>query len=154
MVCHHVVVVVVLVRSRPTHRETYPRSQVLVPMSFVPPFVPGHRVPYCYKVFACDGWGPCTASTNSSRTIDQGRGSIGPSHVPACKSSITTNLCFFFSDVLFVFKTIYRTCLNSTCSVDSPVPTYKLDIKVLNPYDFISPSASSVVSNGFMPFVA
>ena len=42
----------------------------------------------------------------------------------------------------------------STCSADSPVPIYKLDIKVLNLYIFINPSASSVVNNGCMPFVA
>ena len=49
---------------------------------------------------------------------------------------------------------IYRKCLVSICSADSPVPTYKLDIKVLNPCIFINPSASSVVNNGCMPFVA
>ena len=45
MVWYHVDVVVVLVRCRGHHRKTHPRSQVLVPMSFVSSFVPGRRVP-------------------------------------------------------------------------------------------------------------
>ena len=78
---------------------------------------------------------------------------IEPSHVPICNSHIQ----FFFaliSDVLFVFNMIYQRYRVSTCSVDSPVLTYKLDIKVLNLYAFINPSASFVVNNGFTPFVA
>ena len=52
--------------------------------------------------------------------VVKGRGSIGPSHVPVCNSSMTTINLLLFSDVLFVFN-IYQTCLPSTCSVDSPV---------------------------------
>ena len=48
---------------------------------------------------------------------------------------------------------IYQRYRVSTCSVDSPVLIYKLDIKVLNLYAFINPSASFVVNNGFTPFV-
>ena len=67
---------------------------------------------------------------------------------------MTTINLLLFSDVLFVFNMIYQTCLPSTCSVDSPVLTYKLDIKVLNPFDFINQSASSAVNNGLTLFVA
>ena len=89
--------------------------------------------------------------------VVKGRGSIGASHVPVCKNRLKIHNKHFFaliSDVLFVFNTIYRGYRVSTCSVDSPVLTYKLDIKVLNPYDFINPSASFFVNNGFTPFVA
>ena len=88
--------------------------------------------------------------------VAKGRGSIGPSHVPDCKIKFNDNKHFFaliFSDVLFVFNTIYQKYRVSTCSVDSPVLIYKLDIKVLNLYAFINPSASFAVNNGFTPFV-
>ena len=88
--------------------------------------------------------------------VVKGRGSIRASHVPECK--IDFKICnkqFFalISDVLFVFNTIYQKYRVSTCSVDSPVLIYKLDIKVLNLYAFINPFASFVVNNGFTPFV-
>ena len=85
----------------------------------------------------------------------KGRGSIGPSHVPVCKIRKIDNKHFFafISDVLFVFNTIYQRYRVSTYSVDSPVLIYKLNIKVLNLYAFINPSASFVVNNGFTPFV-
>ena len=54
---------------------------------------------------------------------------------------------FYLSSIRFTRGT------ESRVSVDSLVLIYKLDIKVLNLYDFINPSASFVVNNEFMPFV-
>ena len=60
MVCYHVDVVVVLVRYRRMFRKTYPEVKCWYQCRSCRHSSLAVVCPYCYKEFACDGWGLST----------------------------------------------------------------------------------------------